>query len=548
MPSLKSASTSPAPAPQAARRRFPRILLLALLFGPSALLAQRTGDGAPAPVIYGLEPMPAPIEGPAAPISGPGLRRIETVPAPAFDQPVQTRPLPPPPAPVMPSVRAPGLVPLAPVRVAEPPPPSRPVIRDGLDQLPATAPLDPGFGAPLQGPRDPAPVEATERLPPPPLELRDPRLEPAGTVIETRTLPPVLTARETAPPTETGPGPLRRFFGRLFGPADPPPAAPVLPAGPTSAEASRLSVRNQTVSDKDRWLAAAPAAPAAAPLAPGAAAEPPRLMPAPLPPQTLAPATPMASLAAPTALPLSAGGSPLTIGAGDVVNVTVFGRPELSTTAYVTEDGRVELPLAGAVRVAGLAPADAGRAVAEALRAGDYLVDPQVTVTLNEFRSQQISVLGEVQRPGRFPLDVRTTVLDALALAGGIAPTGAQRVTLLRSQGAEVGRYELDLQALLRGQAQAGAVELRAGDTIMVPKADLFFVFGEVRNPNAYPLEPGTTVIQALARAGGLTDKGSDRRLEIKRRGPDGVLRSQSAALSDPVLANDVVTVKERFF
>ena len=237
-----------------------------------------------------------------------------------------------------------------------------------------------------------------------------------------------------------------------------------------------------------------------------------------------------------------------TIGAGDTVQITVLGRPELSATGNVSGDGLVTAALVGVVPVLGLTPQQAAQRIARAYKDGQFLVDPQVTVTMTEYQSQQLSVLGEVTAPGRFPMRTRLSILDALALAGGIKETGAQIAYILRPEDAVVTRYEVDLDALLQAGAGQQYFELLAGDTVVVPKAELFYIYGEVKTPNAYRLKPGTTVIQALSLAGGLTDKGSDRRIDIKRRDGSGRLQTLSATLNDALRPDDVVYIRERLF
>ena len=169
-------------------------------------------------------------------------------------------------------------------------------------------------------------------------------------------------------------------------------------------------------------------------------------------------------------------------------------------------------------------------------------------MNLVEYQSQQHTVMGEVRSPGRFPVRTRLSVLDALALAGGINDVGSSMAYLLRPEDANVTRYEIDLDALIQSGAGQQYFELLAGDILVVPKAQLFYIYGEVRSPNAYKLKPGMTVIQALSLAGGLTDKGSDRRIDIRRKGGDGKLDSTGATLNDTLMADDVVYVRERLF
>jgi len=237
----------------------------------------------------------------------------------------------------------------------------------------------------------------------------------------------------------------------------------------------------------------------------------------------------------------------VTLAPGDSVTMTVFGRPELTLTGYVSDSGMIDVPLAGSIPVAGLSPTQAAERVATAYREGEYLIDPQVNIVLAAMRSQQISVVGEVSRPGRFPMDTRTTILDALAQAGGISPLGAERAFILRRSMDGVERFEVDLQDLLSaGSGQV--VQIRAGDTIVVPKAPLFYIYGEVARPGAFPLRSKITVIEAISIAGGLTPRGSSRRIEIKRRLKDGKSLRSDAEIDDEVMAEDVINVKERLF
>ena len=258
------------------------------------------------------------------------------------------------------------------------------------------------------------------------------------------------------------------------------------------------------------------------------------------------------STSASTNLPNAVAGAQqpvLQLGPGDAVSVRVFGRPEFDTTSYVGDDQRLNVPLAGAVKVGGLSPSDAANAIAAALREGQFLIDPQVSVTLDEFRSQQVSVLGEVRQPGRFPLQSQTSVLDMLALAGGVNDIGADVIYLMRrSAGGEMQNEAIDLKKLVGGKASQLSVALKGGDSIYVPRAEQFYVYGEVRSPNMYRLEPGTTVVQAIARSGGLTPRGSDSRIEIRRKLNSGKYESFSAELTEAVQPDDVIRVKERIF
>jgi polysaccharide biosynthesis/export protein len=187
--------------------------------------------------------------------------------------------------------------------------------------------------------------------------------------------------------------------------------------------------------------------------------------------------------------------------------------------------------------------------VQQALKDGQFLRDPHVTVAVAQSRSQRISVLGEVRLPGRYPLDPGTTVLDVLAQAGGLTATAADVVYILHTdaQGIET-RYPIDTKAYTDKKSDAQARVLQTGDSVFVPTAEQFYIYGEVTSSNKYRVEANMTVIQAIARAGGVTPRGSERRVEIKRLAPDGKYIIIRAKPNDLVKADDVIRVKESIF
>jgi polysaccharide export outer membrane protein len=239
----------------------------------------------------------------------------------------------------------------------------------------------------------------------------------------------------------------------------------------------------------------------------------------------------------------------LQLGPGDAVTVHVYGQPDMDATQYVADDGTIRVALAGAVGVNGLSPAEASERIEQALKSGKYLVDPHVTITLTESRSQRVSVLGEVRTPGRYTIESNATVFDVLAQAGGGTEDCAETVYVLRpdSTGA-VARYAVDLKGLADGKGGVSTPMLKGGDSIYVPRAERFYIYGEVQQPNMYKLEPGMTVVQAIARAGGVTLRGSEKRVELKRRRPSGAMVVSRANPTDPVQADDVIRVKESIF
>jgi polysaccharide export outer membrane protein len=286
--------------------------------------------------------------------------------------------------------------------------------------------------------------------------------------------------------------------------------------------------------------ALATAQPAAPTGLPDAAAQ----APAPAPAQPAA-----ATDAAPGTLPPVTNEPTLKLGASDAVTIQVYGRPELTTTTYVSDDGSISVPLAGKVQVGGLSPADAAQRIADAYREGQFLVNPQVTVHVVQYRSQLVSVLGEVRKPGRFPIESKTSLFDLIAEAGGVTENASDTVYLLRpDKDGQVTRYPINLQGLSDPQKPIPVLQIMGGDSVFVPRAQQFYVYGEVRQPNMYRLEPGMTVVEAITRAGGITERGSDSRIEIRRRMPNGKYKTLDAHLTDPVQPDDVIRVKERIF
>src|SRR3954464_15157692 len=223
------------------------------------------------------------------------------------------------------------------------------------------------------------------------------------------------------------------------------------------------------------------------------------------------------------------------LGVGDTVHVTVFQQADLTSDARISERGTVALPLIGEVKVAGLSQADAAKLIATELKKGKYLNNPQGTVALTTLRSRQVSVLGQVAHPGRFPLDDSTRLADVIAAAGGVAPTGADVVTVVRN--GESQKVEL-----------TKAFALQNGDTVYVERAPVFYVYGEVPRGGAYRLEPNMTVMQAIVAGGGITPRGSERRLKLRRASADGKVKESDARLQDTVQADDVIFVKEALF
>jgi polysaccharide export outer membrane protein len=271
-----------------------------------------------------------------------------------------------------------------------------------------------------------------------------------------------------------------------------------------------------------------------------------------LSPIQAAPAAPAPAVPAPAPAPAQVEPDArrlMLLGPGDSVNMEVYGQPDLTTTTLVGDDGRMNVPLAGPVQVVGLTPIAAAAKVEKALKDGRYLVDPHVNLNIVLSKSQRVSVLGQVSKPGRYPIEPNTSIFELLAEVGGEQDSGADvgYITRKDDQGRTI-RIPVDLRDPGSKKSALPPVALRGGDELFVPKAERFYIYGEVTAPGMYSIEPGMTVIQAIARAGGITPRGTERRVEVKRTAKDGSTVISKTKANDPVQANDVLRVKESLF
>jgi polysaccharide biosynthesis/export protein len=237
------------------------------------------------------------------------------------------------------------------------------------------------------------------------------------------------------------------------------------------------------------------------------------------------------------------------LGAGDAIRVQVYQNPDLTVEARVSESGAISYPLIGNVALGGLSIGQAETRVAQALRSSNILKAPQVNIVLLQVRGNQVSVLGQVNKPGRFPLETfNVRVSDMLAAAGGVTPTGDDVLVLSGVREGRPFRKTIDIPALFAGARSQDDIMLAAGDTLFVNKAPMFYIYGEAQKPGPYRIERGMTVMQALAQGGGTTNRGSQDRLRLHRTNSDGSVVQTVPRLTDPVQPNDVLFVRESIF
>lgn len=257
----------------------------------------------------------------------------------------------------------------------------------------------------------------------------------------------------------------------------------------------------------------------------------------------------------PTAAAPAAGPTNYRIGLQDELKITVFDEPDLSSTFRVESDGTISFPLIGRVPAAGSTALELQQRIASMLAAG-FLRNPQVRIEINQYKSQFVYVIGEVRAPGKIPMTgTAMTLIEVLALAGSPTPNASDEVVVVHpSRPSETGepgdaegtRITVNRRDLELGRAGRDIV-LQDGDIINVTPAQHFYITGMVRNPGTFVLDPGMTVQQAIAIAGGLTDRGSDRRIKVNR-----VVKGRSVELGidldDKVQSNDTIMIGSRFF
>ena len=315
-----------------------------------------------------------------------------------------------------------------------------------------------------------------------------------------------------------------------------------------------------------------------------------------------------------------------TLGAGDYVRVIVYGDAELTRETRVSEDGLLTMPLIGEVKVGGLTTIEGEKKIAEQLKRGGFIANPQVSMLVLEFMSKSVSVLGGVPKPGRYPITRPTDIKDILAEAGGLVSDASEIITVVRGdkrteydlnqviehrnldeqeirlRGGETiyisvkdvavtgqvlrpGKYgiqggtrkisdfvalaggsteaagetlfftsarsgsaitqEINIDELFRSPANSNNKDLVPGDVIYVPKAPQVYVYGEVQRPGMIKIDKNMTVMQAIAKAGGLTVRGTQRSVKLHRKNTDGQLVKQVPDLTAVLMDEDVLFIEE---
>ena len=255
--------------------------------------------------------------------------------------------------------------------------------------------------------------------------------------------------------------------------------------------------------------------------------------------------------------PLRAQGDYL-IGKEDILEIIVWGHEDLRRIMPVSLEGMISFPLVGDIQVAGISAGALEKVIAGKLGEG-FIVDPQVSVTVKEYKSQRVFLMGEVNKPGTYAVTRENSILYVLSQAGGPTKEAGEEVVIIRP-GKPVDRaltieeaerrreqiVQVNLKDVLAGDKNS-KIAIRDGDSVIVPKMPFFFVMGEVRSPGKYNLERGTTVLMAISIGGGLTPKAAPSRTRITREqnGRKVEIRIGMEAL---VMPGDTIIVPESFF
>lgn len=262
----------------------------------------------------------------------------------------------------------------------------------------------------------------------------------------------------------------------------------------------------------------------------------------------------------------------LLIGPGDMLHVVVFDEPELEQHARVTDSGELPLLMGGNVKVAALTPEAAAAAISKALVDGHYLVHPRISLTVEQYATENISIIGSVKNPGAYPITTGRTVPDAIALAGGLTEDASRSIVIQRHGTGELLTYFLSNDPIATPDASApganvsknGTLLSRAtlvypGDTIRVARADLVFALGDMGRPGGFPVvnnDAPLTVLQLVAIAGGTNKTAAPGRARLLRKAPDGSVQDIPISISDmqkgkvpdrSLQANDILYVPFSF-
>ncbi len=232
------------------------------------------------------------------------------------------------------------------------------------------------------------------------------------------------------------------------------------------------------------------------------------------------------------------------LGPGDMLKITVYNNPDLTLETRITETGTISFPLLGEVALGGMTASAAEKKLSNQLETGGFVKQAQINILVMQFQSKMVSILGSVYKPGRYPLDRTMNLTEVLALAGGVPADGSDMITVIDKSG----KIEYDLRNIVKNADGSKNINLVGGEIIYVPRAPMFYIYGEAQRPGSYRIERDMTVMQALAIGGGPTPRGTQRGVQLHRRNASGVVEVLRPELTDLVKQDDVLFIKESLF
>jgi polysaccharide export outer membrane protein len=235
------------------------------------------------------------------------------------------------------------------------------------------------------------------------------------------------------------------------------------------------------------------------------------------------------------------------VGEGDVLSLKVYENDDLSTTARVTYEGKISLPLLGQVLVKDMTVSGIEKKISRLLKDG-YLTEPQVSIFIKEYRSRKAVILGEVNNPGIYKLREDTSLLELISQAEGLTKTACSKAIIKRKNGKADNVIKINIKNLVEKGEDILNIQVQNGDTIYIPKQDVYYVTGEVKKPDAYDHEESTSVIKAITIAGGFTAKASKTGIKIIRKIGDREEVISEVNMDVQIFPEDVIVVPESFF
>ena len=242
---------------------------------------------------------------------------------------------------------------------------------------------------------------------------------------------------------------------------------------------------------------------------------------------------------APSGPVLDGASSAYILGRDDVVEVSLLGRNDFNGRARIQADGTIQLPFIGKIAAAEKTTAELADAIRKALQAGGYFSDPVAVVEVVGYASRYVTVLGAVASPGLVPINRPYRLSEVIARVGGQRADSSDHIVVTSASGEE---KRFSIRDLATGDP-AGDPLVKAGDKIYSPVAENFYIYGQVNSPGAYGLQSAMTVRQAIAKGGGLTESGSDKKVNVTRAG-----KKVKVGLDEQIQPGDVLVIGERLF